>query len=295
MKKLKVLRVCLFFILGVFCGVTNLYAQRLSVAPSKVRMIIAPGSTQSGSIQLENNSGHPVQVKAYLEDWEYDLTQSGTKIFRPAGTLPLSCVSWISFAPAELTVPAFGRQSVGFSVKVPENASGGHYAVLFFETGLGEQPRPGYEQESGVTVQVMGRIGSLFYIEPQGTIKREVEFSALEAQRSSNAAPLKVALALENIGNVDITTAATFHIMDDEGVIYARSEFNPTYTFGGAKAKLVGTWKDPIPKGKYDLVLTIDIGEALEEAGLGRGPIIVKEAEIEFGDSGQVVRVGELK
>jgi hypothetical protein len=184
---------------------------------------------------------------------------------------------------------------VGFSVKVPENASSGHYAVLFFETSLGEQPRPGYEEESGVTVQVMGRIGSLFYIEPQGTIDREVKFSNLEAQRSSNSVPLKVSLDLENVGNTDITTAATFHIMDEEGVIYARSEFNPTYTFGGAKAKLVGNWKDPIPRGKYNLVLTIDIGKALEEEELGRGPIIVKEAQIEIGENGEVIRVTELQ
>ena len=43
------------------------------------------------------------------------------------------------------------------------------------------------------------------------------------------------------------------------------------------------------------MVVTVDIGKAQEEAGLGRGPIITKEAEIEFGYNGKVNRVGQLK
>ncbi|MCX5701785.1 MAG: hypothetical protein NTW64_02245, partial [Candidatus Omnitrophica bacterium] len=70
---------------------------------------------------------------------------------------------------------------------------------------------------------------------------------------------------------------------------------NNVYTFPQDEAKLTTTWKEPLPEGAYDLVLTLDIGKALEEAGLGRGPVITKEAEIEIGKKGEVVRVGRLE
>ena len=54
------------------------------------------------------------------------------------------------------------------------------------------------------------------------------------------------------------------------------------------------SWKKPLSAGKYHLIITVDIGKPLEEAQLGRGPVITKEAELVIGDAGEIVKVGEL-
>jgi hypothetical protein len=102
-------------------------------------------------------------------------------------------------------------------------------------------------------------------------------------------------LDFKNTGNTDITCFGTFHIIDKQGMVYARGEFNSVYTLAGNSAKLIAAWKDPIPKGKYDLIFTFDLGKAQEEAGLGRGPVITKEASMEMGEKGQILKVGRLK
>ena len=75
----------------------------------------------------------------------------------------------------------------------------------------------------------------------------------------------------------------------------ARGEFNDAYVFPGNSATLISSWKDRIAEGKYDLVLTVDIGKALEELELGRGPVITKEAKIVIGADGHIISIGELR
>lgn len=259
------------------------------IEPAKVRLSIAPGKSKTGTIKISNFSAEPKSLKAYLEDWVYLPACDGTKDFKPAGTLDLSAAKWITFAPPEFSVSAYGIKLVNYTVKVPEDAKGGHYAVLFFENYLPEVQ----EDLEGVNVNVAVRVASLFYIEPLGTIDRNAEISGLELSKEEDK--FQLTAKFKNTGNVDINTKATFFMIDQKGIVFARGEFNEVYTFPQDAATLVSSWKEPLPEGKYDLVLTIDIGRALEEAGLGRIPAITREAQIEIGENGEVLKIGELK
>jgi hypothetical protein len=283
----------IFFITIVisFCFLTSsAQAINLNVKEGKVRLSIPPGSSKAGAINLNNVSAEPIEIKAYLEDWYYLPGADGSKEFKPAGTTPLSCAQWISFTPAEFTIPAYGSRKINYTVQVPLDAKGGHYAVLFFETRV---VLPSLEE--GIGVGVAARIGSLFYIEPEGTIVRQVNIESFSLTRESKSSPLAIKIGIKNNGNVDLTTTGTFHIIDRQGRVYARSELNEAYTFANDSAQLEGTWKEPISAGEYDLVVTLDLGKALEEAGMGRGPTLVKEADLEIGPNGGIVSVSALR
>ena len=260
----------------------------LRAMPAKVRLSIAPGSAKTGTISVENPTDSVKYVKAYLEDWFYLPEADGSKDFKPAGTTELSCANWISFVPAEFNLPPFGKQAINYSVKVPEGANGGHYAILFLENTAPQM------EEGGVGLGLAIRMGCLFYIEPEGTIKRTAEFNNLKLEKKHQE-PLTINLDFTNTGNVDLTVGGSFNIIDKKGLVLARGEFNDVYTFPAGAAVLTSGWKETIPKGKYDLVLTFNLGKALEEVNMGRGPIIVKEAEIEIGNNGQITSVGQMR
>lgn len=243
----------------------------------KVRLSVPPGRAQEGTIRVENPSGEEVKVRVYVEDWVYTPAQDGTKVFKPPGTTPLSCARWISFHPAEFTVPPYGRQVVSYTIDVPLGAKGGHYAVLFFETLLGEMAG-----EEGVRVLIAGRIGSLFYIEPLGTIEREARIGNLSLTREGKDEPLEIEIDFKNIGNVEITTKAAFNIIDREGLVFARAESNEVYTLPDDEARLLARWPEDIPAGIYDLVITLDLG--------GLEPL-VKEAQIKVTPLGRIERI----
>lgn len=285
-------RVFLLFFCAVcfFSFNTVASAATVRINPTKIRLIIPPGNSKSGTIEVDNPSEEPITVKAYLQDWLYTSPYDGTKNFSAAGTTPLSAADWITTSLNEFVIPAFNKQNVNFTVKVPAGASGGHYAVLFFESLL-SKPEVRESAQLGVVV----RIGALFYIEAGGSIKRAAEISGLTLRRKSPDSPLQINMDIKNSGNVDITCAGTFHIMDSRGMIFARNEFNNVYLFPKDTAELTAGWEGTLSRGKYSLVITQDIGKALEEVHLGRGPEIIKESEIEIGDSGEVLRIGELK
>lgn len=263
---------------------------------AKIRLFIAPDSQEYGEIVLKNPSPEPRTMRLYLEDWYYTPGGDGSKTFVAAGTTSRSCASWISFSPAEFTIPANGQQRVSYTLKLPQNAAleGGYYAVLFFESAVGQV----VQQEEGAGLNLVIRVGALFYVEVKGTIKRTAAIENFTLRKESSPSRLFVEADVRNSGNVDITAGGTFHIIDEKGMVYARSEFNTVQTFPGDSGKLSGSWntgEHPIANGTYDIVLTIDLGKALTEAGLGRGPVVTKEARIEIGDNGEILKIGVLK
>jgi len=259
------------------------------VEPVKIRLIVPPGGSKTGTIKVFNLSSAPKNIRAYFEDWYYLPACDGTKDFKPAGTSETSAFSWIDFSPAEFTIPPYGTQVINYTVKVPEGEQGGHYSVLFFENFLNESKG----NPDGVTVDVAVRVASLFYIEPEGTIKRTARIDDFKVTREKGK--FLISAQFVNTGNVDINTKGTFFIIDRKGMVYGRGEFNDVYTFPGDKTMLSASWGEALPKGSYDIVLTIDVGRALVEAKLGKVPAITKEAQIEIGDNGEVVSVGELQ
>lgn len=281
-------RIFLSFFLLLFFSTTAFALGVIELDKAKIRLSIAPGASRSGFIMVENPTEETRHVKVYVEDWRYN-SQEGYKEFSPAGTSNISAAGWISFLPVEFTMLPFSKQKLNFTVKVPADAQGGHYAIMFFEVG-----NPNVSTE-GVSLNLAIRMGTLFYIEPEGTIKKFHQLSGFNVEKDSDTGGLNISLDFQNTGNTDITCGGTFDIIDKRGKVFARGEFRKGYTQPGDTAKLTAIWKEPLPQGKYDAVVTLDLGKALEELQLGRGPIVVKESEITVGEGGEVEKVGPLK
>ncbi|MFH1281208.1 MAG: hypothetical protein ABIH91_00620 [Candidatus Omnitrophota bacterium] len=292
----KKLFLVLFFFLSIIFAF-HAQASNLGLDKSKIRLSIPPEGSEAGEIKIDNFSDETLKVKVYLEDWVYKNTYDGQKNFFFKGTQPLSCSEWISFSSSELTLPPFGKQSVNYVVRVPAQAKGGHYSVMFFETSIGKYNQEASEEteERSVGINVAVRIGALFYVEVKDTIKKEAEVSNLAVSGNTGGNPLLISLDLKNIGNVDITTTPYFHIMDQQGMVYARAEFNEVYTMPGDAAKVTASWTKPISQGVYDLVMTFNLNQAQDAAGARRGPAMIKETRIEIGRDGRIERTGELK
>jgi hypothetical protein len=282
------------------CFITTVNAQGISyrLDKSKVRALLAPGGSQSGIVKAYSQTNETLRFKVYFEDWIYEKIQDGSKEFMPANTSAFTCASWIQFSPAEFTLSPYGVQAINYVITVPANAKGSHVGVMFFETSTADSRgfEIGQSQEtikSGVGLDI--RLGSLFYVDVKGAINRSAELQKLSITKDSKNKYFIISADLKNTGDADITTASTYHITDRKGMIYARGEFNPVYTLPGDTAEISSTWKDSIPAGVYNVVLTINLGKAVEEASLGRGPIMLKETEIEINQNGEVTKIGALK
>jgi hypothetical protein len=288
LKALRVIgRVMVLLALLFLFNFTLLEASTLRLDQTKIRLSIAPGQGKSGKITVDNPTDQVLNIKVYAEDWAYTPKQDGTKDFMMAGTGAFSGAQWLTFVPADFTLPPYGRQTLNYTVKVPADASGGHYAVLFFENA-GAAP----QESTGMNLIV--RIGVIFYFEAQGTTRRACEISGLKAEKGNKEA-LVVSLNFKNTGNVDITGRTTFDLIDSNGLVYARGAFNDLYTFPQDAAVIKASWQEAIPPGTYDLVITLDMTKQPGAASEIKSQVLTREAQITIGKDGQIVKVGELR
>ena len=118
-----------------------------------VQETLAPGQAVTGTIEIENQGSEPVRLEVYLQDWEYLEGGTGDKLFSAPGSSPWSAAGWISYFPKQVELPSRGKGLVEYTIRVPADATGGRYAVLFFESILARTQK----DAQGVTVQYTGR------------------------------------------------------------------------------------------------------------------------------------------
>ncbi len=249
----KLLRAFIFS-LSTIAFFTSVQAMTVGTDSPKIRVTVKSGETTSGVIKVNNGGNKPVKVNAYISDWVYQPQGDGNKNFLPAATTPLSCAKWLNIHPMEFELYPDEIRSINYTITVPAESTGGHYAVIFFETDMGVQ------EVKGMNVKVKGRVGSLVYVESEGHVNRLGDVTDLKVTLPNKAEPLKIEVSFANKGNVDVTAKGTFHIIDQTGNIFVRDKLEEMYTLPGDQIKSVTSWSGNLEKGEYDLILTYDLG-----------------------------------
>lgn len=225
----------------------------------KVKLKIEPGEVINGAITVENPSSEIAEVKVYVEDFLYVPPYDGSKEFFPPGTIGYSCAKWINFSPQKIILPPFAKRKVNYVIKVPPKVRGGYYAVMFFETSLGSM-----EKAEGVNVVILGRVGTLFFLETEDSVKE----AEIENVRVSDTT---IKGDFLNKGNVVITSKGSFYIMDSKGMVLDRGKLADFYLFPEDKGEFRLKIRKDIPPGRYTIVCSFDLGE---------GDILVRELDI---------------
>ena len=234
------------------------WAFQAQIDKPRIQETIAPGQTISGSVTVTNQGREPVNLEVYLQDWEYAQGGSGDKEFTAPGTSSRSASEWIRYFPNKMSVAAGGAGKVDYTITVPPEAQGGHYAVLFFESLVGNAP----VDQSGVAVQYVGRLGSLIEVEAAGTVQRTGDITDVAIGAVAPDRPLEINYTFRNTGNVVIRPKAYYNILDAAGRYLGRGEFEPLYTSPGGSGTAHTEWTGRLPSGEHTLLLTVDLGGA---------------------------------
>lgn len=252
---------------GTFCflaGLTVFFC--LNVVPDsraelvldkgKVTEVIIPGQVVSGALNLRNTGNDPIRLKIYFEDFLYKPPFDGTKKFLPMGSTDYSCGEWVQVSPQELVLPPLTSKKVTYLMKPPYDLrKGGYYGVLFFENMPGEQTGG---------LQIITRVGCLFFLETAGSQKRT---RLVEPEVTGN----RLDMGFLNEGEVIVIAKATYYIMDSRGMAIDRGEIETFYLPPKERFPLSIEMNKTLAPGKYTIILTFDLGE---------GEVIVREVDL---------------
>ncbi len=258
-------RIIFLFFCAVGLPTAQVHAQ-VFLEQAKVSLDVSAGEHRDGSLLVHNTSSSPINIRVYWEDFEYKAPYDGTKNFLPAGTAPGSASQWVTFSPQEFLIPAFGRQKIDYTVTVPSQIEEGHYGVLFFERSIAGKL-------NDEAVNLVTRIGSLFFIEPANKIKK----AALQdiGLKANN-----ITASFVNQGNVVLIPRTTYYVMQGQGLVLLRGETKKLYVPPGVSAPLEIPLKGRFGQGHYTLVVNSDLGD---------GDAVVKEIGLAVDLSGQLI------
>lgn len=245
-------------LLMVFCAVPS-YAQ-LFVEQAKVNLTIKPGETQTGVITIHNTANASQNVRTYWSDFIYKAPYDGAKEFMPVGSTPASAGSWVTFTPAQFDLEPQGKMEVYYTVNPPKELKGGYYGVLFFET------QPGTMKNQGTMINVVTRVGCLFFLESDNKQKKAfIENPTVEQN--------KLNFKLANQGDVVIIGHPLYYFMSSDGMISDRGELENLYIPPGESAPFSIPVNANVPLGDQILDLTVDLQDgdtAVKEVDLNK-------------------------
>lgn len=227
---------------------------QLLVEQGKVRFTVTPNKTIMNQVVIHNTTKNAVKVKAYWEDFIYTAPYKGEKDFFPAGSGKYSCASWVNFMPREFTIPPYGQQNIDYTFRVPADAHGGYYGVLFLESsGTGEIPE-------GVTrgVNIVTRVGALFFLETKDKDKACTINIVGAGKEGING-------KFFNKGNVFLLPQGVYYLLNDEGIVADRGDLSRGYTVPGSEWDFVIPYPKNLAAGRYHMVLTIDLEDEVSQ------------------------------
>jgi hypothetical protein len=232
-----------------------------SVDPPRAELVIPPGKRRGKTITINNTKAdQPSHLVTYVTDVIF--LPDGTHDFPPAGSTEWSAAKWIQVSPTELDVPAGKSAEVRISASVPEDAKGGYYAMVFFES------MPSYTQPG---IGVNFRIGALVDITVPGTAVLQAKLANLAV-----SPPQSILIDIYNEGNVLIRPKGRLKIFDPSGGKVSQEDFNPDRlgVLPRTLRRFTHKLKTPLTRGTYRLRAELDYGA--RQILLGELPLVVQ-------------------
>ena len=270
--KLVSIFLVLFFVGHLF--LSDVFATSISIDKPVIKVIAPAGSTGGDVLTIKNKSMGAIIVKVDVYDWLYN--ENRELLLGAPGSTPYSCASWIDVNPAEIMIPPQENREVSLTVRVPEDAVGGHYATLAIES----TPATERDAKKGMGVRIVTRIIALFLQETEGKCNKAgsiVEFDVTEPEKNK---PLIAKYGFKNHGNTYLSVQGLINIVDKNGNSYGIAQAKKIYgTFPGDVVSDNIEWFGSLPKGEYDVFLTIEIGKDIFPIVEQRSIVIEKDID----------------
>jgi hypothetical protein len=257
MKRIKIARLILvlIFLFSIFLFIQEAGAFQFNVDPPKLSLSIKPGEKKSGYIHITNTSKKDIiHIKAYSLDVIY--LPDGSNDFVPLSSTPWSLKDWLKINPNEFYILPNQEQIVRFQVKLPPEAKGGFYGVIFFEMN---SPQPVKKEQATITIGV--RIGTIVLVEAAGTAEYAAKINALDVVKKENS--YEIGCTIQNSGNILIRPFGKAQILNaDNNKVAAEISVNPNKEgiFPQTSRKLTTDCKEPLGEGRYLVRVLLDYG-----------------------------------
>lgn len=187
-----------FFLL--ICGGLSMFAQGISMSPTRVFFTGNPGETITEPVILSNTSDTDYVFNVNTKDWKRE--EDGNKVYFDASSLEQSNAAWISTEASSISLPAKSSMEVIVTMKVPTDAATTEVtnSMLFF-TQIGKQ-KDIAQQQKGIGIIALFEFGLHVYYTPVNNNVKSLDIVSIEERTDTASTTKQVAIGVENDGNI---------------------------------------------------------------------------------------------
>jgi hypothetical protein len=247
----------------------------LGLVPMRQELKIAPGQQVSGALKLSSESGAKVRIRAEVDDFFIDDTDTPQFERSIPAEAAYSCKNWLSLNPMEIELETGGSLLVRYTIRVPADAAEGSYNCAAGFTTL----RPANETaDQGMGMHMAVRIVGAFYVQvgnPSvvGSLK-EIKLEALPpAAAPTEGAPAKdvkdakeskggwqAVVVLENQGKMHFRPTGKLEVLDAQGKTVETDDFPSFPILRNRSQRVLFRLNTDLEPGHYTLRVNVDIG-----------------------------------
>ena len=237
----------------------------LGLAPMRLEIRMAPGDQHSGSVNLTNNSGGKMRIRAELLDFFIDSEDTPQFERENKAEAPYSCRQWLSVNPMEAEMEAPAQMPVRYTIHVPADAHEGSYHCAAGFTTL-----PSAEALAGTGMRMAVRVVSAFYVvvgNPaiDGGLK---EFMLENVPDKDNPKGIwRAVVVMANRGRMYFRPTGKLELMDAEGKVIESADFQSLPVLPNREQRFLFPLKVPLGMGTYTLRARVDIGNGEIQEG----------------------------
>lgn len=225
----------------------------------------SPGRRYSGSIRVRNASSSPQDVEVSTADYHFDA--DGSSRFEKPGSLPRSLASWITYAPARITLAPGAETDIAYTVQVPStagvgpdnNLTGSYWTALVIEgasVAAGEMDLA--QRGVGLVPRVRYAVQIAAHIDPAQD--REIDLSNIQVERTDAGSGM-LSIDARNTGQLGYRPTFELQVFDAVGELVGRYRQERGLLLPGTGIRQRFELGALAP-GAYELFMTIDTGAA---------------------------------
>jgi hypothetical protein len=250
----------------VFSGVQPVFAQQstaaptgqgngLRIAPIRFEQTIEKGRSETVSVNVENITGLPMNIRAVINDFVPSDKEGGEPrlILDESKSAPGNSFKKLVGKINNVTLQPGDRKEVKINLSVPGNASsGGYYGAVRWAPAT---------EENDKSVALAASAGSLFLIKVPGQITEKLSVESFSVTKDDkpgslfSSGPLEVRTRFRNFGNIHVQPFGKILIKNTNGKILQEIEINHTDPRASVLPASIRKFEDAIkpklPIGKY--------------------------------------------
>jgi hypothetical protein len=242
----------------VLIGVHAQAQVSLGLSPMRLEFAMAPGQQQSGTVNLSNDAGGKVRIRAELLDFLVDNTATPQFERDLPSEAPFSCRSWLSLNPMEIEISGRTPIPVRFTLRVPEGVKEGSY-----HCAAGFVTLPPAEEAKATGLRMAVRVVAAFYVvighPPIDGILKQIQLEASSPGQQDEPAWQAVVL-IENRGRMHFRPTGTLTVLDANDQVMETVELKPLPVLPVREQRFLLPLKTDVQSGGYKLRARVDLG-----------------------------------